>query len=817
MRGARHSFIGFFLVGIFCSLQTAESEDTDLQPLLRSEVLAQEARSLTHLDEINPYAFGLHSAKLTTPQWIGEEGVESAVVLSIDDLSDATKYENYLRPILNRLKEIDGRAGMTITANRPKPDEPLIQKWLEEGVSIEAHTTKHACPMLCKSDLAENKADYDQCVDLLFSIPNNEPVGFRVPCCDSMNATSPCFFAELFGKTTPNGNFLTLDSSVFTIFTPDDPALPKDLVEEPDGRGRFQKYVPEDRGFVNSIENYPYPYTIGNFCWELPGVMPSDWNAFHFHEAYNPYTVEDLQSAIDITAIKQGLFTLVFHPHGWIRNDQIVSLIDHAVFHHGNKIKFLSFKEVSDRLTENLLLGQSIRNEKGEDNGVRILDLNGDGFMDVVIGNDNLRITRVWNPEKNEWIDFSFPVSFHSVDGDGNRFSNGIRFGIFGENSQVGFLYANGNESRGWLFDGSEWVEEKDLVPAAQGFVTATGGKDTGVRLIDLNGDGSTELLNGWPNAGQVFVWKSEKWESLPFSLPKNVQIVDNQGGDFGTRFVDLDDDLDLDLVCSNEKESVVYLFQDMETGWGDAILDEKPGSEDALPLIARDGTNNGAWFHSRALWVNNENTDQLENKVAKKTFNEMLRDARLPSKSKEAALKSIHTRPGFEVELVAAEPFVKDPVAYSWGPDGKLWVVEMADYPEGIDNEGKPGGRVRYLEDADRDGDYDRSTLFLDGLTFPNGILPWHDGVLITSAPDILYAEDTDGDGKADRKETLYTGFGNINEQHLINGLRWGLDNWVYCANGDSGGDIRSLKTGKTVELRGRDLRLKPDEGLLE
>ncbi len=114
---------------------------------------------------------------------------------------------------------------------------------------------------------------------------------------------------------------------------------------------------------------------------------------------------------------------------------------------------------------------------------------------------------------------------------------------------------------------------------------------------------------------------------------------------------------------------------------------------------------------------------------------------------------------PGFTVEQVAAEPLVMDPIAFAWGPDGKLWVVEMADYPLGIDGQGKHGGRVRFLEDTDGDGRYDRSTLFLDGLGYPTGVWPWRKGVLVSCAPEILYAEDTDGDGKADRRETLFTG----------------------------------------------------------
>jgi putative membrane-bound dehydrogenase-like protein len=104
-----------------------------------------------------------------------------------------------------------------------------------------------------------------------------------------------------------------------------------------------------------------------------------------------------------------------------------------------------------------------------------------------------------------------------------------------------------------------------------------------------------------------------------------------------------------------------------------------------------------------------------------------------------------------------------------------------------------------------------------LDGLNLPTGVLPWRGGVLITAAPEILWAKDTDGDGRADKREVLYDGFRPGNPQHRVNGLRWGLDNWIHIANGDSDGIIRSVKTGKTVNISGRDLRIRPDEGLLE
>src|SRR5207253_629821 len=141
---------------------------------------------------------------------------------------------------------------------------------------------------------------------------------------------------------TRKGNFLTLDSSVFNIFTSNDPDLPRELVLDSDGQDKFRKYVPYDRSFVNTIENYPYPYVISRLCWEFPCVVPSDWEASHLHGSNNPVTVRDLKAALDCTVIKQGVFNLVFHPHGWIKSEQVVDLIDHAVAKHGKRVKFLT-------------------------------------------------------------------------------------------------------------------------------------------------------------------------------------------------------------------------------------------------------------------------------------------------------------------------------------------------------------------------------------------------------------------------------------------------------------------------------------------
>ncbi len=188
-----------------------------------------------------------------------------------------------------------------------------------------------------------------------------------------------------------------------------------------------------------------------------------------------------------------------------------------------------------------------------------------------------------------------------------------------------------------------------------------------------------------------------------------------------------------------------------------------------------------------------------------------------------EDSLAKIHLREGFQAELVAAEPLLESPVAIDWDGSGRLWVVEMNGYPLGMDGKGKPGGRVRVLEDTNGDGRYDKSTLFADGLNFPTGLLTWRDGVLITAAPEILFLKDSDGDGKADVKEVLFSGFFEGNLQLRVNGLRWGLDNQVYCASGaawrgyGAGAGLKSLRNGREYAIGSRDFRIRPDTGELD
>jgi hypothetical protein len=234
--------------------------------------------TLVNLDANSPYYPHRNYPKLITPQWVGEDGVEAVVILAIDDMRDQPKYEKFLRPILDRLKKIDGRAPLSIMTCKIDPATPALQGWLKEGLSFEVHTVEHPCPILAGGDFERSKSTFDRCLDQIAAIPNNSPAAFRTPCCDSLNTPSPRLYAEIFNKKSPGGNFLRIDSSVMNVISASDPELPRELVLEKDGRERFRKYLPFD-SFVNTIDDYPYPYVIGRLCWEFPCATPSDWEA----------------------------------------------------------------------------------------------------------------------------------------------------------------------------------------------------------------------------------------------------------------------------------------------------------------------------------------------------------------------------------------------------------------------------------------------------------------------------------------------------------------------------------------------------------
>lgn len=184
----------------------------------------------------------------------------------------------------------------------------------------------------------------------------------------------------------------------------------------------------------------------------------------------------------------------------------------------------------------------------------------------------------------------------------------------------------------------------------------------------------------------------------------------------------------------------------------------------------------------------------------------------RIPAVSADEALATMDVADGFTLELVASEPLLASPVAMDWDEDGRLFVAEMRGYSEDRDDQ---LGRVRLLFDDDRDGRYDRAVIFAEGLAWPTAICCWDGGVFVGDAPDVLFFRDTDGDGVADERKRVLTGFGTSNVQGLFNSFRYGLDNRIHASASSAGGEVRRVVDGEPggepIQLRGRDFSFDP------
>ncbi|MCO6456839.1 MAG: hypothetical protein J5I93_16185, partial [Pirellulaceae bacterium] len=186
-----------------------------------------------------------------------------------------------------------------------------------------------------------------------------------------------------------------------------------------------------------------------------------------------------------------------------------------------------------------------------------------------------------------------------------------------------------------------------------------------------------------------------------------------------------------------------------------------------------------------------------------------------LTPQEEQAALR---VPPGFEVQLVAAEPEILKPMNLAFDERGRLWVSDSTEYPYAapLDRPGRDS--IKILEDTDGDGRADRITTFADGLNIPIGVLPYGDGAIVFSIPNIWYLRDTDGDGQADRREKLFGPMGFERDTHgMNNAFRRGFDGWIYACHGFNNetrvqgrdGHLVHMKSGNTYRMRADGSRI--------
>jgi len=588
-----------------------------------------------YLDEDNPYYPDGDFPKLITPMWVGEDGVDAVICLTIDDMcrtfpegkrprglpSYARRpkvYYDFLKPVIDRLQEIDGRAPVTAFCLQLDAEDKLVRHMQELGMSMECHTWTHPVPLMrtigetpppSPASLQPAIDDTLLCLANLSKLSGPGPVAQRNPGCDARNTASPRMFSEIFPMRTPEGDFLRMDSSIFTAFTKAQPGMPREWFFHADGRERFLKFVkgiPYTKTYRNYVADYPYPFVINRTIWELPAVMPGDAHGVHAYGKQSDETVEDWKRAIDIVVAMKGVYTLCFHPHGYIKSEQLVDLVDYADRTYGKRVKFLNCREVYDRLTNNLCEGVPLRDASGEEKNVRLADVNADGYIDVLLDKG----TRVWSSELNRFE--TTPLPFKTILSDARLFT-------VQADGRASVMVAGGGEMKSWSFDGKKWIPVN----------TTRIGTISGYRFRDLNGDGVSDLIVNNPKQNAVYFSsadeKSIALNKADFALPRPGMLIDENGKDAGLRFIDLDRDGDDDLVFSNESEYGIWRFENAKVGWK-PVRKGRVADPDGIPSIVEHGRNNGVWFHSGAMIQVNEFTAGETDLIRRVSFEELLK-----------------------------------------------------------------------------------------------------------------------------------------------------------------------------------------------
>lgn len=171
------------------------------------------------------------------------------------------------------------------------------------------------------------------------------------------------------------------------------------------------------------------------------------------------------------------------------------------------------------------------------------------------------------------------------------------------------------------------------------------------------------------------------------------------------------------------------------------------------------------------------------------------------PGLTPEESMKLIQVPTDFDVQLFAAEPDITNPIAMAWDERGRLWIVESVDYPNTfIETDGAANDRIKICEDTDGDGKADKFTVFADSLNIPTSMVFSNGGVIVSMAPDFIFLKDTNGDDKADIRETIITGFGKNDTHAGPSNLQYGFDNKIWGVLGYSG--FNGTIDGKTMRF---------------
>ena len=306
--------------------------------------------------------------------------------------------------------------------------------------------------------------------------------------------------------------------------------------------------------------------------------------------------------------------------------------------------------------------------------------------------------------------------------------------------------------------------------------------------LVDVDGDGIKDVITGkryWAHGGNdpgaeqlplLFWLKTIRNKDRVIFEP---HLIDLRSG-VGTQvtIADINQDGKIDVAVGNKMGSFLFIRSDVQT-----------------PLL---------WNHQSLL-------------AGTKLFQENIRTTEPLTPDQQSTTFILPQ--GFEIQLVASEPEIAKPMNIAFDDQGRLWVSSSLEYPFAAKQGAKPRDAIKILEDVDGDGHAENVKTFADGLNIPMGLLPYGEGVICFSIPNIWYLRDTDGDDKADHREVLYGPFDTSNDTHgMCNSFVLGNDGWIYACHGFSNQSEVSGKDGHTIRMEsGNIFRFKPDGSRIE
>ena len=194
----------------------------------------------------------------------------------------------------------------------------------------------------------------------------------------------------------------------------------------------------------------------------------------------------------------------------------------------------------------------------------------------------------------------------------------------------------------------------------------------------------------------------------------------------------------------------------------------------------------------------------------AANVFDEMVRSTPWLSPAEE--LKSFVVPEGFAIQLVAAEPEIGKPISMSFDAAGRLWVAETNAYPIETSADKTPRDLVRILSDFQPDGRAGKNAVFADGLSMPDAVAPYKNGAVVFTIPNIVRLQDTDGDGRADRRDVVLGPFATNDTHNMANNFRRGFDGWMYGGQGVANKTAVKGGDGREFRMSGGTFRFLPD-----